>query len=57
MDYNKLTESLRNIKEVCEKVTECDECPFGNSDGDCMIQSENPSDWIMVDTQVVRLMK
>ena len=45
-DYNKITDALETIKQVCEESS-CKECPFG-VEGDttkCNIQNASPLNW------------
>lgn len=36
--------ALNTIKEVCEENERCEQCPFGDSRG-CHIENSDPCDW------------
>lgn len=40
-----LKNSLENIKEICEEMGYCEECPLCNTEGDCQIQQDSPDTW------------
>ena len=48
--------ALKKIKKMCKESTsdDCFKCPFGNSDGECMIKEFVPSDWKLRETEVYR---
>lgn len=48
MDYQKIYEALRTIKEVCDNNTEfdcCQKCPLGKADGTCYVTRREPDKW------------
>ncbi len=64
MDYQKIYEALRTIKEVCGSyngnagVDWCDKCPLGKGDGTCCITGRIPENWNLRNPDpVIRLME
>lgn len=61
MDYQKIYEAVKIIKEVCEKQTgavPCQKCPLGSDEGVCSIASDSaPSDWNIIDPETIRVIK
>ena len=57
MDYEKLKEALVLIKEICKDCSNCDVCPLGDNNENCLIQDNRPTHWDIADKQVVRLLK
>jgi hypothetical protein len=51
MDYNitkeQIEESLRNIREVCNKHEKCEGCPLRKSDTLCYVANLCPGDWVL----------
>lgn len=51
MDYQKIYEALRTIKEVCDSnngnagIDCCIKCPLGKKDGTCCITGRIPENW------------
>ena len=57
MDYGNLKEALELIKRTCNDSKDCDNCPLGNSDGRCLVTDETPTEWQIIDEQIIRLLK
>ena len=64
MDYQKIYEALRMIKEVCgsyngnASVECCEKCPLGKGDGACCITGRVPENWnLRKPDPVIRLME
>ncbi|MBM7836465.1 hypothetical protein [Clostridium sardiniense] len=57
-DNEKLIEAVKTIKGVCEgrqyEEDCCEGCPFGDSDGECLIINSSPDCWKLVkNTQIL----
>ena len=37
--------ALNIIRDECDDVPNCEDCPFGNGDGDCLVTYCPPSEW------------
>nr|DAR83174.1 MAG TPA: hypothetical protein [Caudoviricetes sp.] len=65
MDYQKIYEALRTIKEVCEScngnaegVDCCEKCPLGRENGTCCVTGKVPECWnLRKPDPVIRLME
>lgn len=52
-----LIKALNTIKEECKKHGNCDECPIGNDDCDCLVGDSSPEDWNIIEPKaVIRVM-
>lgn len=57
-NYEELENALKLIQNVCKDVVSCEFCPFGNSNGDCLITGDMPSEWRITSPEsIIRLMK
>ena len=56
MDYGKLTEALVLLKKTCVDNEDCYKCPLGDSNGECKINEESPSNWDIPEKQIIRLL-
>lgn len=57
-NYEELENALKLIQSVCKDVVSCEFCPFGNSNGDCLITGDMPSEWRITSPEsIIRLMK
>ena len=56
MNIDEVLKALELIKKTCEEQAGCDTCPFGNTDGGCKINEENPSNWDIPEKQIIRLL-
>lgn len=57
-NYEELENALKLIQNVCKDVVSCEFCPFGNSNGDCLITGDVPSEWRITSPEsIIRLMK
>ena len=56
MNIDEVLKALELIKKTCEEQAGCDTCPFGNTDGGCKINEENPSNWDIPQKQIIRLL-
>ena len=59
MNKEEIINALKMIKNVCNSLRYCTECPFYcNSNGKCLIQATIPNNWdINEDTIVWRALK
>ena len=64
MDYQKIYEALRTIKEVCENYNSntdidcCEKCPLGRANGTCCVTGKVPEGWNLRKLDpVIRLME
>ena len=53
---DELIEALITIQDVCAN-NHCENCPFGNEVGDCLIVTRRPLDWTITNEPVVRLLE
>lgn len=47
MKYKKheIQNALKIIKEECQASPDCELCPFGDRDGECLIYEGSPEHW------------
>lgn len=61
MDYQKIYEALRMIKEMCDHnngVDCCRKCPLGKVNGTCCITEEIPENWNLTPPHpIIKLME
>ena len=57
-NYDELRNTLELIQNVCLNTKDCETCPFGNDNGECLITENAPCDWRFTDPiPVVRILK
>jgi hypothetical protein len=51
---NEILKALTIIKEVCEEVEDCINCPYGDCMGVCQIlQNDTPNSWAIKEAEEV----
>lgn len=61
MDYQKIYEALKTIKEVCTSNNGdncCERCPLGKTNGFCCVRDKIPEKWkIKSPDSIIKLME
>lgn len=57
-NYDELRNTLELIQNVCLNTKDCETCPFGNDNGECLITENMPCYWRFTDPiPVIRVLK